>query len=133
MCTCFSSSCEHAFSCHGETVATWVPSPWERHRGGSDLGTHQQKVRSLTVRDDSLRLVQGQPSTLTGAAAANWNSFKTFQLLHSRPRSSLRPLFSSSFFFCLCGSVQTSCHAGYCAYLCGSSDSHLWKLCGCVM
>lgn len=50
VCTCLSSACQHAFSCHGETVATWAPSSWERHRGGSDLGTHQQKVRSFTER-----------------------------------------------------------------------------------
>lgn len=39
----------------------------------------------------------------------------------------------TSYYLNSLSSVQTVCHIGHCVYVCGSSDSHLWKLCGCVM
>lgn len=113
VCTCFSSSCRHAFSCHGETVATWAPSPWERHKGGSDLGTHQQKVQSFTKRWHLTGRVQGQPPTLRGAAS--WNSL----ILSSCSVAVIIAAFSS-----LVTTKHTSCYfKGFMSY---------WSLCVCA-
>ncbi len=127
VCTCFSSSCRHAFSCHGETVATWAPSPWERHRGGSDLGTHQPKVQSFTKRRLLAGRVQGQPSTLRGAASWNSLTLSSCSVADiSRPHSSLLLFLLSSQQSTLLAIVKA-----WARCICAGFVSY-WSLCVCA-
>lgn len=78
VCTSFSSLCQNAFSCHGETVATQAPSSWEWHRGRSDPGTTRE-VQSFIKRMLSYSRLRLSPRLCQGLVSVE--QCKTFQLL----------------------------------------------------
>lgn len=137
MCTCFSSSCQNAFSCHRETVATWALSSWEQHRGGRDLG-REASAESKVLH---WKMTLYGRSRVSPRPWQELEQFKTFQLLcHTY---FMATVITTAFFFSFSLQHRTPltltswalCRLYVLSVIdvCGSSDSHWWKLCGCVM
>lgn len=132
--TCFASSARYAFSCHGEVFAAQVPSSWERHWGGCDLGARQPRVSRILPFQRRLRRA--------GSGSKHAAPWKPKHLKNTCVALLLNQFHGLFHDFCLyffhlllfLASHDYTPHVSLVnqAFPCVSADSCLWKVCGCV-